>query len=174
MYALIESDAYVGYCANLRCHAFIGGGVFVLGPVKIKRRARLGPKSVVQPFCVVEDGATLLGLSVVPMGLNLKRGVWVGNPATLETTESHPTDANSEQTGLVSHSTFSDCGTGVYPNPFIICCLGVPLVLYLAFTSLFPFLFVRHLALHWEGLVPVYLALAPLLTTIWMFVLVFI
>jgi len=71
---------------------FIGGDAVVIGhlgesgllkirPVRIGRRCIVGQSSVVFPGAVMEDGAVLGALSLLPKGRRLPAGtVWGGNP----------------------------------------------------------------------------------------------
>lgn len=72
--------------------SFIGGDAVIIGhvgekgllrirPVKIGRRCTVGQSSVVFPGAVMEDGAVLGALSLLPKGRRLPAGtVWGGNP----------------------------------------------------------------------------------------------
>ena len=76
----IDDGAYIGFNAELRCHSFETGGLFVLGAVHIGARATLGPKATTQPGCFLADGASLGPLSVLEMGQTIS-GSWTGAPA---------------------------------------------------------------------------------------------
>ena len=76
----IDDGDYIVFNAELRCHSFETGGVFVLGAVHIGACATLGPKATTQPGCFLADGASLGPLSVLKMG-QIIWGSWIGAPA---------------------------------------------------------------------------------------------
>ena len=60
----------------------VESGELVLGPIEIGRGCFVGTGSVVRERTVMEDGARLEDLSLLPSGGRIPRGeTWVGSPA---------------------------------------------------------------------------------------------
>jgi non-ribosomal peptide synthetase-like protein len=58
------------------------GGRLRLGPVTVGRGCFIGARSVLRPYTVMEDGARLEDLSLLPEGGRIPRGqTWIGSPA---------------------------------------------------------------------------------------------
>ena len=76
----VDNGAHIGFEAELRCHSFEKGGVFVLGSVHIGAGAKLGPKAMTQPWCMIGDRASVGPLSALDAG-QVVTGTWGGAPA---------------------------------------------------------------------------------------------
>lgn len=76
----IGDDAFIGGDAVIIGHAG-EAGILRIRPVRIGARCTVGQSSVVFPGAMMEDGAMLGALSLLPKGKTLPAGtVWGGNP----------------------------------------------------------------------------------------------
>lgn len=74
----IDKGAYIAMEAELRCHNYETGGVFVLGDVHVGVNTTLGPKATTQPGCFMHEGSSLGPLSALQIGQTIS-GSWTGN-----------------------------------------------------------------------------------------------
>jgi len=84
----VGEDTCVGVDARLEAYA-IEGGVLRLGPITIGSRCCVGARAVLAPGTVMEDGAELGDLSLLPEGGRIPQDqCWCGSPAIPRTVSS--------------------------------------------------------------------------------------